>query len=85
MKFMEHQPFPSVSGNLCLKRDACWEGSPMPEESASIRDNWLCISDWQITHQLVFGQKENRKGRRGEEPWGRFTFIGLGKLKDTII
>lgn len=55
------------------ERDACWEGSPMPEERASIPDNWLCISDWQITHQLVFGQREkSEQGERGM--WQVHTF-----------
>lgn len=42
----------------------------MPEESASIPDNWLCISDWQITHQLVFG----RGKKKTERKCSRFTF-----------
>ena len=49
------------------RRKGCMLGrqSPTPEERASIPDNWLCISDWQITHQLVFGQREeSEQGER---------------------
>lgn len=38
----------------------------MPGERASIPDNWLCISDWQITHRLVFEQRGETERGRGE-------------------
>lgn len=55
--------------------DACWEGSPMPGASASIPDNWLCISDL-ANHPPV---------RIWEEACGRFPHsIPLGKLQSPV-
>lgn len=67
----------SVQWPLSRKTDACWEENPMPEDRASIPDNWLCISDWQITHQLLFGQREKRESKRERERWR----IGRGMWK----
>lgn len=52
---------------LSHRENACWERkSPMPKERACIPDNWLCISDWQITHRLVFGQCVESEGEKRE-------------------
>lgn len=61
---------------LSHREKACWERkSPMPEERACIPDNWLCISDWQITHRLVFGQSAERaRERKGRGMWQVHTF-----------
>lgn len=57
----------SVGWPLSHRGKACWERkSPMPKERACIPDNWLCISDWQITHRLVFGQSAESEGEKRE-------------------
>lgn len=61
------------------------KNAPCQRKKASIPDNWLCISDWQITHQLVFGQGGKRGREKRREACGRFTHsIPLGKIQSTM-
>ena len=43
---------------------------PRQRKRASIPDNWLCISDWQFTHQLFYGQR----GKKERGMWQVHTF-----------
>lgn len=56
----------------------------MPEERASIPDNWLCISDWQITQQLLFGQREKREKGERHVAGSHIVFL-LTKIQSTTI
>lgn len=61
---MERQIFAIVSGDLCLTGTCTLGRQSKLQEGARIPGDWLCISDWQINHQLVFGQREHREGER---------------------